>query len=68
MKSVVIVLLVFCSLSLAQRTLHIQHEWKRIDYVFPDNAERDRAIREGRYYFQNCTPIDVDVHHMSEFI
>lgn len=62
-----VVVLSLIQLSLAQKTLHVQHEWKRIDYIFPSNAEKQNAINEGRFYFQNCTPIDVDVQILSEF-
>lgn len=39
------------------------HEWKQLDFLFPNPAEREQAIREKRFNGTNCFPIDTDVHH-----
>jgi hypothetical protein len=56
-------LAVLTATTLGQNPFITHFEWKSIDFVFPSNAERDAAIRENRYFFPNCTPIDVDVHY-----
>lgn len=49
--------------ALAQNPLTTHFQWRSMDFVFPDRAEREAAVNQNRFFFPNCTPIDVDVHY-----
>jgi hypothetical protein len=50
-----------------QNTLHPKVEWKQLDFNFPNNSERERALRENQFIPENCLPLDMDVHNTRMF-
>jgi hypothetical protein len=47
----------------AQNPLSSVVEWKQLDFQFPSEIERQRAIKAGEFIPENNMPLDVDVHY-----
>lgn len=47
----------------AQKYMNLEYNWKYLEFQFPDQYTRDRAIQTGQYIRGNSFPIDVDVYY-----
>lgn len=47
----------------AQKNLYLEHQWKYLDFQFPNAATRDFAIRRNVYIKGNSFPYDIDVYN-----
>lgn len=41
-------------------------QWKQLNFEFPDECEREIAIKEGRFIPENCVPYDVDLQYKGQ--
>lgn len=46
-----------------RKGLSLVKEWKQIDYNYPSDAERQRAIKSEEFVPSNPLPIDADVFY-----
>lgn len=72
MSAKILLVMLFCNIhtmfaqkkpSQPQETLRTMVEWKQLDFEFPNNNERDLAIKEKRFVASNCIPLDADVDY-----
>lgn len=42
-------------------------EWKQLDFLFPNENERQLAINEGRFNASTCVILDADVHYRGNY-
>lgn len=47
----------------AKSDLRVVRQWPELEFVFPNEEAKQRAIEKRFYVPGNSVPIDVDVHH-----
>lgn len=66
MKFLIILTCIFVTAIRARTAFKTIVQWKQLYFEFPDECEREIAIKEGRFIPENCVPYDMGLQYKGQ--